>query len=114
MRSEAPDLRVQLTLRMLLVVVAVVAVILALFVANARIREDWAGSRLDDIVDAVAVTVVETVFVYYCIFATVVVRRMMGPVKRRRRVNRLLVYGPFVVNVVVLTIVQILDDIDWL
>jgi hypothetical protein len=108
---EAPHLRFRFSLRVLLIVVAVVAVILGMFVANARMRVDWASPRLDDVCDAAALTLVEAVLLYYCVLAMVVARRLTNSAKRQDRVRRLLVYGPVVVIAIVLTILQILDDI---
>jgi hypothetical protein len=108
---EFPDLRLRFNLRMLLVVVAVVALVLAMFVTNARTRVDWANPGLDDVSTAAALTLVQAVFLYYCVLATVVARGLINPAKRQYRVRRLLVYGPVVVIAAVLTILQILDDI---
>jgi amino acid transporter len=110
MTSEAPGLRPRFTLRLLLGVVAVVAVILAMFVTNARMRVDWANPRVDDVTAAGAVTLVEAVLLYYCVLAMVIVIRRINPAKRRERLRRLFVYGAVIVIAAILTILGILDD----
>ncbi len=90
-------------------VVAAAGLFLAMFVTNARIRADWANPRIDDLTVAAFLTVSEAVLFYYCVLVTVIARGFINPAKRLRRVRRIWIYGPVILMVAGVAILQVLD-----
>ena len=89
--------------------VAVFAILLAIFMFNARMRVEWKHPRIDDVVVAGALTLAESVVLYYLLLATIVARGLINPARRIGRVRRVFIYGPALGIIAIVVLFEVLD-----
>ena len=70
------------SLRRLMAVVAIYAILLAMFVPTVRLRVDWEKPRLDDLVFTGSLMVAEAGLVYYAVLTAVIAGGVLNSPKR--------------------------------
>ena len=109
MRKLGSPHRFRISLLRLMGAVAIVALLLAMFVHTARMRVDWENPRIDDFVVTGGLVLAETVVLYYSVLAIVMARGLIRPSRRVGRVRRVWVYGPVLVVIALVALVELLD-----
>jgi hypothetical protein len=97
------------SLRRLMAVVAIYAILLAMFVPTVRLRVDWEKPRLDDLVFTGSLMVAEAGLVYYAVLAAVIAGGVLNSPKRVGNVSTLLIYGPVLATIACIALLQTLD-----
>ena len=108
---DPPSLRFRLTMRGMMFVVAVVAVLLSLWIPTIRLMIDVRALELEQFWKTGFLLLAETVVVYYITLAGVIAHRVITASGSDKRLSRLLIFGPVILILVILYISQLLDTL---
>ncbi|MFI5458222.1 MAG: hypothetical protein ACHRXM_22560 [Isosphaerales bacterium] len=102
----------RLSLRGLMGAVAIPAILLAMLVPTARMRVDWENARIEDFALTGSLMLAETILLYYSVLAAVMALGLIDPAERVGRVRRIFVYGPVLVIIALVALLEVLDALE--
>ncbi len=98
------------SLRGLMGAVAILAILLAILVPTARMSDvDWRDPRAENLIRLGLLMLGETLFLYYLVLATVIAHGMISSAKQARQLRRTLVYGPLLLFIALVVLLEALD-----